>query len=118
MTTRINARFAKTATERADIARNAHVDTRTRELLWAGIGARMWPSFVAPTPDLRDGSKDDLFPAVLCIDSPAGRLSYRLSKDEIDAFAHVPSRDTYDGLPCTQIDKMGRLLDLCMEGWE
>lgn len=104
-----------TATEKMDAARRATKDTRDREVATAAIFARLWPSFIAQPP------KDDaLFPWLLCVETPAGRLSYRLSGSDMAGFSHVEKkpegqRAAFGG---TQTEKLGILLDLGVNGWK
>lgn len=96
-----------------EIARSAHKMSLTREILWATIASRIWPSFLAPA--LRP---DDKFFAVLCIDSPAGRIAYRVTQDEYDMLrGHLGLHDN-DGVECSPVDKISRLLHLATEGWK
>jgi len=102
----------KSATERMEIARSAHLDTMTREMLWATIASRVWPSFLAPTL-----KPDEKFVAVLCIDSPAGRIAYRVTQEEYDMLrGHLELHDN-DRIECSPADKIARLLHLATEGW-
>lgn len=103
---------SKTATERMEGARAAHRDTLASVILWAAIGSRLWPSFLAPP-----GKADAMFPWVLCIDSPAGRIAYRLTEADLPAFAHVVRLEQNDQVPCSKDDRMARLLHLATEGW-
>ena len=71
----------KSATERMTAARDATLDILTMELCYAArFASREWPSFLAPTE-----RPDALLPLVLCIDSPAGRLAYKVSEAEAEA---------------------------------
>lgn len=108
---------AQTATERMEAARAATLAARDRDLVAAGIYARLWPSFMAPTRD-RNGLPDEMFPLALHIDSPAGRLSYRLAEGDMPVFEHVTERsDKPETTKCTQADKVARLFHLATEGW-
>ncbi len=100
------------ASQSRDAARAAHQDTLGREMLYAGILARMWPSFLT-VPQREDA----LYPAVLCIDTPAGRIAYRLRADDLPGFEHVTERRPKDDAPCSLSDKFARLLHLSVEGW-
>ena len=90
-----------------DAAREAHRQTVVRELLYAAILSRLWPSF--RTKPERDDPK---FPQVLCIDTPAGRIAYKLTSDDLDGFEHVTEWRDRDDAPCSATDKLARLLDL------
>ena len=101
----------QTASERLTAARAVKDDAIVRELCWAAIGSRLWPSFItAPSKPQKS------FPWLLCIDSPAGRLVYRLSEEEREMFTHLEEREN-DGVPCSGGDKQARLLHLALEGW-
>jgi hypothetical protein len=66
-----------TATEKMDRAREATKRLATREL-WSGlIFARLWPAYITPT---KPANND--YPLLLCIESPAGLLIYRVSEEE------------------------------------
>lgn len=62
----------------------------SRELLYAGVLARLWPAYITPIPD------NDDYPACLCVESPAGLLTWRLAADERDMpyFAWLERRKT------------------------
>ncbi len=89
-----------------DAAREAHRQTVVRELLYAAILSRLWPSFKA---ELK--RQDPKFPCVLCIDTPAGRIAYKLSVEDMEGFEHVTDWRE-DDAPCSATDKLARLLDL------
>lgn len=100
------------ASKRADIARAAHLETKSRELLYASIIARLWPSFLTvPTRE------DALFPYLVCIDTPAGRLAYKLTESDRTGFQHVTETREKDDAPSSSADKFARLLHLATEGW-
>jgi len=100
------------ATEKAQRARDAHKDTRNEIIAVAAVLARVWPSWIAPAK-----RPDPLFPLVLCIESPAGRLAYRLAEDDMPALEHVAHRQKNDGVSCSKIERLGRLSDLGVNGW-
>lgn len=107
-----------TATEKMDAARAATLEARTRDLVAAGIYARLWPSWMAPTKG-KGGNPDAMFPLALHIDSPAGRLSYRLAEGDMPVFEHVTERRREpERVQCTQADKTARLFHLATEGWD
>ena len=58
-------------------------------LLCAAIFSTLWPAHLAP-----DKSGNPSYPLVLCINTPAGLLTYRISVEESDLFDHLPKRDT------------------------
>lgn len=91
----------------ADRSRAATKNAIARELLYAGILARLWPSYVAHV-------ENDDYPHLLCVDSPAGILTWRLTPDEHEAFEWVPrGESTYkraqDRVP---------ILHALADGWE
>ncbi len=96
-----------------DAAREAHRQTVVRELLYAAILSRLWPSF--RTKPERDDPK---FPQVVCIDTPAGRIAYKLTAEDLEGFEHVTEWREKDDQPCSSSDKFTRLLLLSVEGWE
>ena len=103
--------YIKTATARAEAARESTKTAMSREICWVAIGSRIWPSYLflprATQPN---------FPALVCIESPAGPMVYRVAADELTLFDHLERRQ--DG-PTTYIagDKMIALLHLATEGW-
>lgn len=103
----------KTATERLEGSRDVKDDTIVRELMWVAIVCRMgiWDAWRSP-PSL----SQKMFPEMLHIESPSGRIVYRLTAEEIPMFEHLERRDN-DGVACTGGDKMARLLHLATEGW-
>lgn len=105
------AKTVKTATERMDIARAAHQETKAEIVLLASILSRVWPSWVSPP--LRPDGK---FPKIVCIESPAGRLTYRLAEDELSAFEHLDERPN-DAVACSTVDRRALLNLLATEGW-
>src|SRR5258707_7501571 len=100
--------MAKTATERMEAARSQTMDSLTCELALAAIFAtRAWPCFLCAP--LR---QDARFPYVLCIDSPAGRLAYKVTDEEVNAmFKHVQIAPN-DGIYASKADRFSRLLHL------
>lgn len=70
-----------TATEKMDRAREMTKRMAARELLYAAVFARLWPaSLVESKPENED------YPYVLCVESPCGRLTWRISSEEQDYF--------------------------------
>jgi hypothetical protein len=85
------------ATARAERARESTKAAIARELLYAGILARIWPAYVMkPEPSGR-GDRNEYwlraFPYILAVESPAGWLSWRLSPEEYEGFEWVQKRD-------------------------
>ncbi len=103
----------KSTAERLEGSRDVKADTVARELLWVAIACRegIWPAWRS---DPRVPQKT--FPELLHIDTPAGRIVYRLALEEIPMFEHLEKREN-DGAVCTGGDKMARLLHLATEGW-
>jgi hypothetical protein len=81
-----------------------------RELLYAGILARLWPSVV-----MQSGRESDAGWFILAVESPAGWLSWKLSPEERDAFEWVPMRDWHGE---KVEDRTPVLLALATNVWE
>lgn len=77
----------------------------------AGTLARIWPSYV--TEPLKP-KNNPLFPFLLCIESPAGLLAWRMTADEAQLFHHLPCRPNSGE---KSEDKDGAFLALASEGW-
>ena len=105
---------SQTATERLEASRGVKDDAIVRELAWATIIVRIgiWPSWKSKprVPQTR-------FPWLLNIDTPAGRIVYRLSKEEHDQLFEDLVERPNDGEVCGKDDKIARLLLLASEGW-
>lgn len=105
------------ATARAERAREATKAAIARDLLYAGILARMWPSYVMkPEPNGQSERNEywlRAFPYILAVESPAGWLSWRLSPEEYEAFDWVPMR-AHAGEKVT--DRTATLLALATDG--
>lgn len=105
---------SQSTTERLEAARSVKDDAIARELAWATIIVRigLWPAWKSkpqrPQPS---------FPWLLNIDTPAGRIVYRVSDAEHKRlFVDLTERPN-DGETCTVGDKMSRLLHLATDGW-
>lgn len=98
------------ATARAERSREATKQAIARELLYAGILARMWPAYVA-TGDPKRVNAD--FPYILCVDSPAGTLRWRLSEEEREMFDWIDVTDWNGEKP---VDRTATLLALATDG--
>ncbi len=77
-----------TATEKMDRSREMTKRMAARELLYAGVLARLWPAYLAPSKP-----SNDAFPLLLCVESPAGLLTWRLDSDECVMFDWLEQRD-------------------------
>ena len=97
------------ASVRADRSREATKQALARELAYAGILARFWPSYITEPLKPQPG-----FPFLLCIETPAGLLAWRVTEDEIEGFKHLTCRPN-DGRKAE--DKVPTLLALAMDGW-
>jgi hypothetical protein len=104
----------KSATERLIAARAVKDDAVAREIAWVAIvvHAKIWPAWVSPPLRPQAG-----FPYVLNMETPAGRLIYRLAKDELEMFRHIDERPN-DGIGGGAADKLAILSHLAMDGWE
>lgn len=98
------------ATARAERSREVTKAALARELWYAAILARLWPAYIA-----NDSRENPSFPHVLCVDSPAGLLTWRMSADELDLFEFldVPRKN----LPIAPRDRQPVLMALAANGW-
>lgn len=91
------------ASARAERSRATTRSALARELLYGAVLCRFWPAYIAPckvpNPD---------YPSVLCVKSPMGLLTWRVSPDEAMLFEHLPKRDT----PTAPADRTPILLHL------
>ena len=97
----------RTATARAEAARRRTDQALTRELLWATHASYRWPScLMAPA------KPQPAFPALLVIDTPVGRVVYRLTAEELESglYAHLGDIRPNDKKPAD--DKIGVLWQL------
>lgn len=102
----------KSTTERLEASRATRQRIADREILYAAILSRLWPSHLAePLTAQGNGSW------IVCVHSPAGQLAWRVRDDEIPLFKHLQRTDN-DGKGYTFDDKMVRLLHLASEGWD
>lgn len=99
-----------TATQRMERSRAATKRAFDREMLMAGILARLWPSYLT-TCDPRYPNEE--YPDLLCIDSPAGKLVWRTGPDEAPIFEHLPRRKRVDERASNRIPVLQHLA----EGW-
>lgn len=99
------------ATEKMERSRERTKTVVARELLYAGVLARLWPSWVTAPIRPRINPK---FPWLLCVDTPAGLLVWRLTDEEVPFFDYV-DRKANDGRPAE--DKEGTLYALAAGGW-
>lgn len=97
------------ATARAERSRESTKASIARELLHAAILAWMWPAYIT-TCDPR--KPNDAFPWILCVESPAGVLRWRLSSEERQFF-DVRTQD-WDGEQ--PVDRTAVLLALATDG--
>lgn len=104
---------AQSATERLEAARKVKDDAIARELAWVAIVVRsgLWPAWLS-VPRRPQSS----FLYVLNIETPAGRLIYRISEVEFALFSQLEERPN-DGLGGGAADKLGILTHLASEGW-
>ncbi len=105
---------SQSATERLEAARKVKDDAIARELAWVAIVVRsgLWPAWISPPR--RDVQTN--FPYVLNIETPAGRLVYRIRDTEFEMFSHLKERPN-DGLGGGWDDKLTILTHLASEGW-
>ena len=99
------------ATEKMERSRERTKAVVARELLYAGILARLWPSWITTPTKVK---QNPAFPLLLCIDTPAGFLVWRLTEHEADFFDYVTRLDN-DGRAAD--DKESTLYALAAHGW-
>ena len=105
---------SQTTSERLEASRKVKTDAIAREIAWAAIVVRsgLWPAWVSvPKVD------QTTFPYILNIDTPAGRLIYRLRAEELDMFRGLQILPN-DGLGGGWDEKLGILTLLASEGWK
>jgi hypothetical protein len=101
-----------TATEKMERSRATTKYVAARELLYAGILARIWPAFLTEPKQPQVN-----FPALLCVESPVGLLVWRLTLEELEGFKETGLKYRANpGMPAE--DKMAALYALAMEGWD
>ncbi len=96
-----------TTTEKMEQARRNTRASMARELLYGVIFSRLWPAWLHPTDNAE-------YPYILVVESPAGRLTWRVAVDEFALIEHLEQRQR-----TTQraADRMPILLHLASEGW-
>ena len=99
------------ATERAKRSRAATQAVTARELLYAGILSRLWPSYI--TKPTKPG-QNPTFTFLLCVETPVGLIVWRLSEDEAIFFDWIEERPN-DGRKAE--DKQHTLHTLASNGW-
>lgn len=100
---------ASTATERMNSARSVKADAITRELCLVSIVSRFWPSCLMPPL-----VEQQRYPFVCIVNTPAGRLAYRVHADELPLFSHL-QRVPNDGVNAEA--KLPLLMMLATEQW-
>jgi len=104
----------QTATHRMLAARKVTNDAVAREMAWVSIvvRAKLWPAWLS-VPRKPQAN----MPYILNLDTPAGRLIYRIRDTEFEMFSHLPERPN-DGVQCGYEQKMAILSLLAAEGWD
>ena len=74
--------------ERAARSRAATQAALVRELLYASILSTFWPAHICPAKRANDEYKH-----VLCVQTPAGLLTWRVTAEELSLFEHLPRRE-------------------------
>ncbi len=103
----------QSATERLEAARKVKDDAIARELAWVAIAVRagIWPAWLS-LPRVQQSS----FLYILNIETPAGRLIYRISEVEFDLFRQLDERPN-DHIGGGAAEKLAILTHLAAEGW-
>ncbi len=96
-----------TATEKMERARQNTRAAMARELLYGVILSRLWPAWLHPTDNAG-------YPLIMVVESPAGRLTWRIAIDETATVEHLEQREPVSQK--TAADRMPILLALA-DGW-
>jgi hypothetical protein len=99
----------RSATARAERSRLATKNAIAREMAYAGILTRLWPSYVMKSKRKSDGGW-----FILAVDSPAGLLCWKLSPEERASFEWVTERPHTTE---TVVDRLPTLLHLASDSW-
>lgn len=97
-----------TAAEKMKRARQNTRVSMARELLYGVIFSRLWPAWLHPTDNPE-------YTHILVVDSPAGRMTWRVAADEFAIVEHLEQRERTSQ---RAVDRMPILLHLAMEGWK
>ena len=97
-----------TATETMERARQNTRVSMARELLYGVMFSRLWPAWLHPTYNSE-------YPYILVVDSPAGRMTWRVAVDEFAIVEHLEQRERTSQRAA---DRTPTLLHLAMEGWK
>jgi hypothetical protein len=74
-----------------------------------GILARLWPAYLIDWTD-----RNPEYAYLLCVESPAGLLVWRLTGDELPLFEYLPRRARTSERP---IDRLPIMQALAAHGW-
>ncbi len=96
-----------TTTEKMDRAREMTKRLAARELLYGVMFSHIWPTWLHPT-DNAD------YPYIMVVDSPAGKMTWRVADDETAIVEHMERREHTSQ---RAIDRTPMLLHLATEGW-
>lgn len=97
------------ATARAERARANTQRAMARDLFAGGVFARVWPSYLVDSSDLNAA-----YPWLLCVESPAGLMVWRLTDEEMPFVAYLPRRQRTTERP---EDRLPILQALAEHGW-
>lgn len=96
-----------TATEKMERARQNTRASMARELLYGVIFSRLWPAWLHLT-------NNEEYPHILVVESPAGRMTWRVAIDELSLVEHLEQRERTSQKAA---DRTPILLHLATEGW-
>jgi len=104
---------AKTATDRMEAARAVKNAVLDREMMLVSLITRMpgWTSYLC-SPIVPQQN----FPFMVCVETPAGMLMWRVHRDEMQLFSHLKAR-VNTGAKQTSEDKLLTLQRLATDGW-
>jgi hypothetical protein len=100
------------ASARKDAARQATKAAVARELMLVSILTRFWPAYLFhPTKEQIN------LPYMICLETPAGPICWRVGTDELELFAHIKRRLQTGPEHYQSGDKEALLVLLSTEGW-
>ena len=95
------------ATDKMEKARENTRRSAARELLYGVIFSRLWPAWLHETDN-------EAYPLIMVVESPAGRMTWRIADDETMLVGHLEKRQRTSQKAA---DRTPILLHLASDGW-